>query len=104
MTGNKKLWVAGTGLCLLLIAGPQLVSAGWGNVFDPTRFSKQTATYIQKAEEYGLQGKMYANMIVALARLAGVNDAENKTLTAIKEYGESSHMPLDIDQWENQVA
>ena len=103
MKRNKKLWIAGIGICAVLIAGPQLASAGWGNVFDPSRFAKNTAVYTEKAKEYGLQSKMYANMILALARLAGIDDAENKTLTAIKDYSESTHLPFAIDQWDSQI-
>lgn len=100
MNRNRKILIAG--LCTVLIAGPVFVSAGWGNVFDPSRFAKNTAVYAEKAKEYGLQSKMYANMIVALARLSGIDDAENKTLTAIKDYGESKGEPFGIDKLDEQ--
>lgn len=88
-TRKQKLLAIAT-VCGVLIVGPQIAMArGWGDVFDPTRFSKNTAIYTEKLKEIAIDSKVYANMIVALSKLAGINEANNKTLQTLQDYADS---------------
>lgn len=79
---------------------PQVVSAsGWGNVFDPTRHGKQVLIYAEKLEQLGLDSKIYANMALKIAKLAGVDTAKNQTMKHLEEYVNDTKNPLDMDQY-----
>ena len=83
---SKKQAIMTVAIGIFAFAGTPLVYAGWGNVFDPKRFDQNVLVYAQKVNEYSIQSKMYANMLIACARLAGVDTANNATIKALEDY------------------
>lgn len=95
---NRKMLAALALGILVLGAGPQLAMArGWGDVFDPTRFGKNTAIYAEKVKELESSSKVYANMLLALAKLAGINEANNSVLSALQEYRDNKTPVINMD-------
>lgn len=86
--------------CSAGFIAPQIVSAsGWGNVFDPTRYGKNVLIYEEKLKSLGIDTKIYANMALRIAKLAGVDTAKNETMKHLEEYANSKENPLDFDKY-----
>ena len=83
---SKKQTIMTVAIGIFAFAGAPMVYAGWGNVFDPKRFDQNVLVYAQKVNEYSIQSKMYANLLIACARLAGVDTANNATIKALEDY------------------
>lgn len=86
-------------ICSASFVLPQVVSASWGTVFDPTRFGKNVLIYEEKLKEYGMDTKVYANMILKIAKLAGADTAKNETLQHLEDYVNNPTNPLDLDNY-----
>ena len=83
---SKKQAIMTVAIGIFACAGAPLAYAGWGNVFDPKRFDQNVLIYAKKVDEYNIQSKMYANLLIACARLAGVDTANNTTIKALEDY------------------
>lgn len=92
-------------ICSACFIAPQIASAsGWGNVFDPTRHGKNVLIYAEKIEQLGLDSKIYANMALKIAKLAGVDTAKNETMKHLEEYVNNPVNPLDLDQYIGEIT
>ena len=91
--------------CSAGLIAPQIASAsGWGNVFDPTRYGKNILIYEEKLKSLGIDTKIYANMALKIAKLAGVDTAKNETLKHLEDYANSKENPLDLDKYMKDIT
>lgn len=89
-------------ICSASFVLPQVVYAfGFhgGEVFDATRFMKNVMIYEQKYEEYSKDLKLYANMALKIAKLAGADTAKNETLQHLEDFVNNPNNPLDLDSY-----